>query len=54
MPGPKDLVSEEACDAWLRAKVQEAMDDPRPTLSSEEAEARFAERKAAIPAKAQK
>jgi DNA-damage-inducible protein J len=54
MPDPKDLVSEEAYNGWLRAKVQQALDDPRPTLSSEEVEAHFAQRKAAILAKAQK
>ncbi len=34
-------------DAWFRAKVQEALDDPRPDVSDEEVSAYFAERRAA-------
>ena len=34
-------------DAWFRAKVQEALDDPRPGIPHEEVEAYFAERRAA-------
>lgn len=40
-------VDPEAYDAWFRAKVQEALDDPRPPLSHEEVEAHFAARRAA-------
>jgi DNA-damage-inducible protein J len=34
-------------DAWFRAKVQEALDDPRPTVPHEKVEAHFARRRAA-------
>jgi DNA-damage-inducible protein J len=34
-------------DAWFRAKVQEALDDPRPPIPHDEVEAHFAERRAA-------
>ncbi len=34
-------------DAWFRAKVQEALDDPRPAIPHQEVEAYFAERRAA-------
>ncbi len=34
-------------DAWFRAKVREALEDPRPDISSEEVEAEFAARRAA-------
>jgi DNA-damage-inducible protein J len=36
-----------AHDAWFRAKVQEALNDPRPPISHEKVEARFAKRRAA-------
>jgi DNA-damage-inducible protein J len=36
-----------AHDVWIRAKVQEALDDPRPAIAHEKAEARFAGRRAA-------
>ncbi|KRA41700.1 type II toxin-antitoxin system RelB/DinJ family antitoxin [Devosia sp. Root635] len=32
-------------DRWFRAKVQEALDDPRPNISHEEAQRRFALRR---------
>ena len=35
-----------AHDAWFRAKVQEALDDPRPAVSHEQVEAHFAKRRA--------
>ncbi|UDF02901.1 type II toxin-antitoxin system RelB/DinJ family antitoxin [Asticcacaulis sp. AND118] len=35
-------VDPETYDAWLRAKVQEAMNDPRPLVSHDEAKARMA------------
>jgi len=34
-------------DAWFRAKVQEALADPRPGIPHEEVEARMAKRRAA-------
>jgi DNA-damage-inducible protein J len=34
-------------DAWFRAKVREALDDPRPTISQKQVEAHFARRRAA-------
>ena len=34
-------------DAWFRAKVQEALDDPRPAIPDAEVSAHFAERRAA-------
>jgi len=43
----------EAYDKWFRAKVQEALDDPRPGISHEDAEAYFAERRAAALARAE-
>jgi DNA-damage-inducible protein J len=35
-----------AHDAWFRAKVREALEDPRPALPAEAVEARFAKRRA--------
>jgi len=37
----------EEYDRWFRAKVQEALDDPRPSLSGEEVAAYFAKKRAA-------
>ncbi len=34
-------------DAWFRAKVQEALNDVRPTVPNEKVEAHFAKRRAA-------
>lgn len=34
-------------DAWFRAKVQEALDDPRPSIPHERVKAEFAKRRAA-------
>lgn len=34
-------------DAWFRARVQEALDDPRPGIPYEKVEAHFAQRKSA-------
>ena len=39
-------------DAWFRAKVQEAINDPRPTIPKDAAEARFAKRRKAANVKA--
>ena len=44
---PVELVADtEAHDAWFRAKVQEALDDPRAALLQAEVEERFAKRRA--------
>ena len=34
-------------DAWFRAKVQEALEDPRPDIPHRQVKARFAKRRAA-------
>ena len=39
-------------DAWFRAKVQEALDDPRPGIPHKTVEAHFAGRRAAAARKA--
>ena len=50
---PFSLAADPAAhDAWFRAKVQEALDDPRPAASHEEVEAYFAKRRVAALAKA--
>ena len=41
-----------AHDAWFRAKVLEALDDPRPSISHKKVEAHFAKRRAAALRKA--
>ncbi len=46
-------VDAEAHDAWFRAKVQEALDDPRPAIPAEDIEAHFAKRRAAALRKAE-
>ena len=44
---PFDFASDPAAhDAWFRAKVREALDDPRPAIPHEEVEAHFAQRRA--------
>jgi DNA-damage-inducible protein J len=40
--------SNAAHDAWFRAKVQEALDDPRPGLSERDAKTRMAAHRAKI------
>lgn len=50
---PFTPVHDAAYDAWFRAKVQEALDDPRPPISHEEAKRRMAKRRAATMAKVQ-
>jgi len=40
-------VDQEAYDAWFKAKVQEALDDPRPGIPNDEVKAHFARRRAA-------
>lgn len=39
-------------DAWFRAKVQQALDDPRPAVLHEKVEAHFAKRRSAALLKA--
>lgn len=41
------MIDEAAYDSWFRAKVQEALDDPRLDIPHEEVEAEFAARRAA-------
>jgi DNA-damage-inducible protein J len=41
-----------AHDAWLRAKVREALNDPRPTIPHKKVEAHFVKRRAAALRKA--
>jgi hypothetical protein len=36
-------------DAWFRAKVQEALDDPRPAIPHEQVEVHFAKRRDTAP-----
>jgi len=36
-----------AYDAWFRAKVMEALADPRPAVTNDDVKARFAARRAA-------
>jgi DNA-damage-inducible protein J len=48
------LQSTAAHDAWFRAKVQEALDDPRPAISHSRVEAYFSKRRAAASRKARK
>lgn len=46
---PMALVTpEEAYDQWFRAKVQEALDDPRPAIPSEVVEEYFAKKRAGL------
>lgn len=50
---PAGLTTDPAAhDAWFRAKVQEALDDPRPDIPGKEVEAHFSRRRAAARAKA--
>jgi DNA-damage-inducible protein J len=41
-------VDPEAYDAWFRAKVQEALDDPRPSIPHEQVQQEMAGKKAAL------
>ena len=49
---PLELISSAAHDAWFRAKVQEALADPRPPIPHKKVEAHFAKRRAAVRRKA--
>jgi DNA-damage-inducible protein J len=45
---PFELTQDSAAhDAWFRAKVQEALDDPRPDIPDRKVEAYFAKKRAA-------
>jgi DNA-damage-inducible protein J len=46
------LQSTAAHDAWFRAKVQEALDDPRPRIPHDQVKAYFAKRRSAATRKA--
>jgi DNA-damage-inducible protein J len=46
-------VDQDAYDAWLRVKVQAALDDTRPGIADEDVKAHFAKRRAAALAKAE-
>jgi DNA-damage-inducible protein J len=41
-------MDDDAYNAWFRAKVQEAIDDPRPRVSNEDVKAHFAARREAL------
>ena len=45
------LAPDDEYDAWFRAKVQEALDDPRPGVPGEEVEAYFAKKRAELRAR---
>ena len=46
---PAGLATDPAAhDAWFKAKVQEALDDPRPTLSHDEVTEHFAKKRAEL------
>ena len=50
---PIELIQSTAAhDVWFRAKVREALEDPRPTIASNQIEAQFAKRRAAASRKA--
>jgi DNA-damage-inducible protein J len=44
---PFALTKDATHDAWFRAKVQEALNDPRPGIPHKKVEAHFAKRRAA-------
>jgi DNA-damage-inducible protein J len=48
------LATDAAYDAWFRAKVQEALDDPRPPVPDEVVRKHFAEKAARLEAKPSK
>jgi len=49
--GERQQADPAAYDAGFRAKVQEALDDPRPSIPHEDVEAHFARRRANEPAR---
>ena len=50
---PFTPVNDGQYDAWFRAKVQEALDDPRPMISHDEVKKRAAVRRARLVGKSQ-
>ena len=51
---PLELVNHrDAYDAWFRAKILEALEDPRPDIDGDDAEARCRKRRAAALRKAE-
>jgi DNA-damage-inducible protein J len=50
---PFTPVNDAQYDAWFRAKVQEALDDPRPSISMDEVDRRAAARRARLVEKSQ-
>lgn len=44
---PFALATDAAHDAWFRAKVREALDDPRPPIPQKKVDAHFTRRRAA-------
>lgn len=48
---PFDVSDTASHDAWFRARVQEALDDLRPSIAHEDVERRFAARRAATASK---
>ena len=47
MSESKKREQDAAHDAWFRAKVQEALNDPRPAIPHKEVESHFARKRAA-------
>lgn len=45
------LTPEDEYDAWFRAQVQDALDDPRPGIPGDEVEAYFAKKRAELRAR---
>jgi DNA-damage-inducible protein J len=45
---PFDISDAAAHDAWFRAMVQEALDDPRPGIPHAQVKAKFAAKRAAV------
>jgi len=48
---PSLITPDEEYDAWFRAMVQEALDDPRPGIPGEVVEAEFAQKRAELRAR---
>jgi DNA-damage-inducible protein J len=51
-PGSRSVEEVAAHDAWFRAKVQEALSDPRPAIPHKKVEAHLAKRRVAALRKA--
>ena len=48
---PSLITADEEYEAWFRARVQEALEDPRPGIPGEEVEAEFAKKRAELRAR---